>query len=145
MLGASDTAEVASCWLTGSCCTGRRRRSWRHYSVHSGWLERSVPIGIATTDRNDGWLRAALGVDVRHCGVCDSSQRCRHPVRALAALHDVVQAVSAGGERLRMIAEAVVDGLSRKRAEVDSARVDRQRRARVGQCRARVRLRYLRC
>ena len=68
-------------------------------------LERGDPIRIATTDRNAGWLRAALGVDVRHVAFCDSSQRCRHPVRALAALHDVVQTVSAGGQRLRIIRE----------------------------------------
>lgn len=68
-------------------------------------LERGDPIRIATTDRNAGWLRAALGVDVRRVAFSDSSQRCRHPVRALAALHDAVQQVGTDGQRLRVIRE----------------------------------------
>jgi len=68
-------------------------------------LERGDPIRIATTDRNAGWLRAALGVDARQVAFWDSSQRCRHPVRALAALHGVVQKMGASGQRLRIIRE----------------------------------------
>lgn len=68
-------------------------------------LDRGDPIRIATTDRNAGWLRAALGVDVRRVAFSDSSQRCRHPVRALAALRDAVQQVGADGQRLRVIRE----------------------------------------
>lgn len=68
-------------------------------------LERGDPIRIAITDRNAGWLRAALGVDVRHVAFSDSSPRCRHPSRALAALHDVMQQAGADGQRLRIIRE----------------------------------------
>ncbi len=68
-------------------------------------LEHGDPIRIATTDRNAGWLRAALGVDVQRVAFSDSSQRCRHPVRALAALHDAVRQVGTDGQRLRVIRE----------------------------------------
>ncbi|MBA2471163.1 MAG: sensor histidine kinase [Pseudonocardiales bacterium] len=68
-------------------------------------LERGDPIRIATTDRNTGWLRAALGGDARRVAFWDSSQWYRHPVRALAALHDAVQEVGVAGQRLRIVRE----------------------------------------
>jgi anti-sigma regulatory factor (Ser/Thr protein kinase) len=68
-------------------------------------LECGDPIRVVTTDRNTGWLRAALGADARHVTFGDSSQWYRHPVRALAATHRTVQAASRGGQRLRLIGE----------------------------------------
>jgi anti-sigma regulatory factor (Ser/Thr protein kinase) len=68
-------------------------------------LERGDPIRIVTTDRNAGWLRAALGGDARDLAFCNSDQWYRHPVRALAAVHSVAQAASADEHRLRMIGE----------------------------------------
>jgi hypothetical protein len=68
-------------------------------------LECGDPIRVVTTDRNAGWLRAALGADARHVTFGESSQWYRHPVRALAATHRTVQVASRGGQRLRMIGE----------------------------------------
>ncbi|MGQ0718395.1 MAG: anti-sigma factor RsbA family regulatory protein [Pseudonocardiales bacterium] len=67
-------------------------------------LDRGDPIRVTTTDRNIGWLRAALGADARHVVFCDSSQWYRHPVRTLAATHRAVAAVP-DGQRVRMIGE----------------------------------------
>ncbi len=68
-------------------------------------LECGDPIRITTTDRNIGWLRAALGADAQRVAFCDDDQWYGHPVRALAALHRTVQAASLDGHRLRMIGE----------------------------------------
>jgi hypothetical protein len=54
-------------------------------------LECGDPIRVVTTDRNTGWLRAALGGDAGHVAFVQSSQWYRHPVRALAAAHRTVQ------------------------------------------------------
>jgi anti-sigma regulatory factor (Ser/Thr protein kinase) len=63
------------------------------------------PVRIATTERNTGWLRAALGAEARHVAFCDNSEWYVNPARALAALHHTVQAAMSGGYRLRMIEE----------------------------------------
>jgi anti-sigma regulatory factor (Ser/Thr protein kinase) len=63
------------------------------------------PVRIATTDRNVGWLRAALGAEARQVVFCDNSEWYANPARALAALHRTVQATISGGHRLRMIEE----------------------------------------
>jgi anti-sigma regulatory factor (Ser/Thr protein kinase) len=63
------------------------------------------PVRIATTERNTGWLRAALGAEARHVAFCDNSEWYVNPARALAALHHTVQAAMSGGHRLRMIEE----------------------------------------
>lgn len=68
-------------------------------------LDRGDPIRITTTDRNTGWLRAALGADARQVAFCDSSQWYRHPVRTLAATHRAVAAAAPDGQRLLMIGE----------------------------------------
>lgn len=67
-------------------------------------LDRGDLIRITTTDRNTGWLHAALGADAGQVAFCDSSQWYRHPVRTLAATHRTVAAALAG-QRLRMIGE----------------------------------------
>jgi hypothetical protein len=67
--------------------------------------------GVVTTDRNTGWLRAALGADAGRVAFGESSQWYRHPVRALAAVHPQY----AGGESWRA---AAADG---RRAVVDRA------------------------
>jgi hypothetical protein len=68
-------------------------------------LECGDPIRVVTTDRNTGWLRAALGGDAGHVAFGESSQWYRHPVRALAAVHRTVQVANRGGQRLRLIGE----------------------------------------
>lgn len=68
-------------------------------------MERNDSIRVAITERKTAWLQAALGADARQVSFCESSQCYRHPVRALAAVHRSVQAASADGQRLRMIAE----------------------------------------
>lgn len=68
-------------------------------------LECGDPIRIVTTHRNADRLRVALGADARQVVFDDCGQWYRHPARALAALHDVVREVGAGGQRLRMIGE----------------------------------------
>jgi anti-sigma regulatory factor (Ser/Thr protein kinase) len=68
-------------------------------------LECGDLVRIATTDRNAGWLRAALGADARDVAFCGGSQWSGHPVRALAALQGIVQAASSDGHRLRMVEE----------------------------------------
>jgi anti-sigma regulatory factor (Ser/Thr protein kinase) len=70
-------------------------------------LENGDPIRIATTGRNVGWLRAALGADAQHVAFCDCDQWYRHPVRALAALDRAVRAAAQDGQRLRMIGEPI--------------------------------------
>jgi anti-sigma regulatory factor (Ser/Thr protein kinase) len=70
-------------------------------------LDSGDPIRIATTRRNAGWLRAALGADARHVEFCDGSQWYRHPVRALVALDRAVRAAARDGQRLRMIGEPI--------------------------------------
>jgi anti-sigma regulatory factor (Ser/Thr protein kinase) len=70
-------------------------------------LESGDPIRIATTGRNAGWLRGALGADARHVTFCEYSQWYRHPVRALAALDRAVRAAAQNGQRLRMIGEPI--------------------------------------
>ncbi|HEX4103805.1 MAG: anti-sigma factor RsbA family regulatory protein [Pseudonocardiaceae bacterium] len=68
-------------------------------------LERGDSIRVVTTDRNTGWLWAALGADARHVAFGESSQWYRHPMRTLADVHRTVQAASRCGQRLRMIGE----------------------------------------
>ncbi|HEX4099237.1 MAG TPA: anti-sigma factor RsbA family regulatory protein [Pseudonocardiaceae bacterium] len=68
-------------------------------------LDRGDPVRVVTTDRNAGWLRAALGADVGRVTFGETSQWYRHPVRALAAVHRSVQVASRGGQRLRMVGE----------------------------------------
>jgi anti-sigma regulatory factor (Ser/Thr protein kinase) len=68
-------------------------------------LDRGDPVRVVTTDRNRGWLRAALGADAGRVAFGESSQWYRHPVRALAAVHRTVQEASRRGQRLRMIGE----------------------------------------
>ena len=70
-------------------------------------LECGDLVQIATTNRNAGWLRAALDTDAGRVMVLESSQCYRHPVRALATVHHTVQAASRGGQRLRLIGEPV--------------------------------------
>jgi anti-sigma regulatory factor (Ser/Thr protein kinase) len=68
-------------------------------------LNRGDPIRVVTTDRNTGWLRAALGVDAGRVVFGESSQWYRHPVRTLAEIHRIVQAASRDGQQLRLIGE----------------------------------------
>ncbi len=68
-------------------------------------LDRGDPVRVVTTDRNRGWLWAALGADAGRVAFGESSQWYRHPVRALAAVHRTVQEASRRGQRLRMIGE----------------------------------------
>lgn len=68
-------------------------------------LDRGDLIQIATTDRNTGCLRAALGADARCVAFLNSSQCYRHPMRALTATHRTVQAASQSGQRPRLIGE----------------------------------------
>lgn len=68
-------------------------------------LERDEPIRIATTDRNTGWLRAALGADAGRVTWGASSRCYRHPVRALAAMYRIAHRPRPDGRQLRIIAE----------------------------------------
>lgn len=68
-------------------------------------LERDEPIQIATTDRNTGWLRAALGGDAGRVTWSTSSRCYRHPVRALAAMYRTAHRARPDGRRLRIIGE----------------------------------------
>jgi anti-sigma regulatory factor (Ser/Thr protein kinase) len=70
-------------------------------------LDSGDPIRIATTRRNAGWLRAALGADAGQVEFCECSQWYRHPMRALAALDRDVRAAAQAGQRLRMIGEPI--------------------------------------
>jgi anti-sigma regulatory factor (Ser/Thr protein kinase) len=67
-------------------------------------LERNEAIHIATTDRNTGWLRAALGDDASRMTLGASSRCYRHPVRALAAMYRTAHRARPNG-RLRIIGE----------------------------------------
>lgn len=68
-------------------------------------LERDEPIQIVTTERNAGWLRAALRSDAERVTFDASSQYYRHPARALAAIHRTAREASPDGPRRRIIAE----------------------------------------
>ncbi|MGH3841787.1 MAG: anti-sigma factor RsbA family regulatory protein [Pseudonocardiaceae bacterium] len=68
-------------------------------------LVRGDPIRVATTDRNAGWLRAALGADAQRVEFCASSQCYRHPAQALAAAHHIARTAGTDGHRLRIIGE----------------------------------------
>src|SRR5207248_2035068 len=68
-------------------------------------LERDEAIQIATTDRNTGWLRAALGDDAGRVTLGASSRCYRHPVRALAAMYRTAHRARPNGRRLRIIGE----------------------------------------
>jgi anti-sigma regulatory factor (Ser/Thr protein kinase) len=68
-------------------------------------LECGDPIRITTTDRNSGWLRAALGADAGYVMFGESGRCYQHPVRALAAVHRTVQEASRLGQRPRLIGE----------------------------------------
>lgn len=68
-------------------------------------LECGDPVRLVTTERNTGWLRAALGAQARQVAFCDNSEWYANPARALAALCRTVQAAISGGHRLRMIQE----------------------------------------
>jgi anti-sigma regulatory factor (Ser/Thr protein kinase) len=68
-------------------------------------LDRGDPVRIVTTDRNKGWLQAALGAEARHVVFSESSQWYRHPVRALAEVHRTVRSATRVGQRLRLIGE----------------------------------------
>jgi len=72
--------------------------------IHEG-LERGEPIRIVSTDRNTGWLRAALGADAERVTWGASSRCYRHPARALAAMHRTAHRAHPDGRRLRIIAE----------------------------------------
>jgi anti-sigma regulatory factor (Ser/Thr protein kinase) len=72
--------------------------------IHDG-LERGEPIRIATTDRDAGWLRAALRGDAERVTFEASSQWYQHPARALAVTHRAARAACQDGRRLRIIAE----------------------------------------
>lgn len=72
--------------------------------IHDG-LERDEPIQITTTDRNAGWLRAALGGDAGRLTFTASSEWYQHPARALAATYRTAHAKRPDGQRRRMIAE----------------------------------------
>jgi anti-sigma regulatory factor (Ser/Thr protein kinase) len=77
-------------------------------------LDRGDPIRVATTGRNTGWLKGALGADARHVAFCDSSHWYRHPVRTLAALYQTVQAAARAGQRLRMIEDPMCTARTRQ-------------------------------
>jgi anti-sigma regulatory factor (Ser/Thr protein kinase) len=68
-------------------------------------LERDEAIHIATTDRNTGWLRAALGDDAGRVTLGASSRCYRHPVRALAAMYRTAHRARPNGRQLRIIGE----------------------------------------
>ncbi len=68
-------------------------------------VDRDDPVRIVTTDRNKGWLQAALGADARYVAFAESSQWYRHPVRALAEVHRTVRSATRVGRRLRLIGE----------------------------------------
>jgi anti-sigma regulatory factor (Ser/Thr protein kinase) len=106
VLGAVDTSQGGELWAHQGLLYGSQEEflAGTLPFIRDG-LERGDPIRIATTDRNAGWLRAALGGDARRVTFWDSSQWYRHPVRALAALHDAVQEVGVAGQRLRIVRE----------------------------------------
>src|SRR3954466_5321038 len=52
--------------------------------IHEG-LDRNEQVQITTTERNAGWLQAALGAAAEQVMFRASSQCYQHPVRTLAA------------------------------------------------------------
>lgn len=72
--------------------------------IHAG-LACGESIRVATTDRNAGWLRAALGADAQRVAFDASSHCYRHPARALAAAHRTARMTGLDGDRVRIIGE----------------------------------------
>lgn len=75
--------------------------------IHEG-LDRDEQIRVATTERNTGWLQAALGAAAERVTFHSSSQCYRHPVRALAATYRTAHKANPDEQRragLRIIGE----------------------------------------
>jgi anti-sigma regulatory factor (Ser/Thr protein kinase) len=75
--------------------------------IHEG-LDRDEQVRVATSDRNAGWLHAALGAAAERVTFQASSQCYRHPARALAATYRTAHQANADEQqrgRLRIISE----------------------------------------